>query len=413
MTHDQTVRVAVVARSVYPLHGIGGLERSVYDLARHLSRAGVEVTLITRSATRDDRSVDLERVRTIFVPYRTFPLAGRRGTTIVDRSTAYPLFGLRAGAAALDLVRRGEVDVVHGFGASVLGYARARQRASAPLVLNPQGMEEFSGGAIKRTLYWPLRQAVRTCARRADRVIATDRSLVEPVRRFLGVPPPRIATIPNAVDLDALDRLAPAGSDRRVREGAGIPPEAAVLLSAGRIEQNKGFHVLVDALAALDAHGAGQNWRWVLAGDGPFRRALERRIDTAGIRNRVVLPGRIDDAVLHAWYEAATVFVHPTLYEGSSLVTLEAMAHRRPVVATTAGGLRDKVRTGVNGVLVEPGRPDALAAALSGMLARSGDLDRMGQEGRRIVEAEFSWPIAAARHAALYRELLSRSRVNG
>ena len=89
------------------------------------------------------------------------------------------------------------------------------------------------------------------------------------------------------------------------------------------------------------------------------------------LRDRVILTGRVDDPTLHAWYEAATLFVHPTLYEGSSLVTLEAMAHRRAVVATTAGGLPDKVRPGVNGWLVEPGRPDALAAAMSGALARS------------------------------------------
>ena len=412
MTRDHpALRVAVVTRSVYPLHGVGGLERSVYDLARHLSRAGAEITLITRPPAREDAAHDLQPARTIFVPYRTFPFAGRRGTTILDRSTAYPLFGLRAGRAALDLVRSGQVNVVHGFGASVLGYARARGAAGSPLVLNPQGMEEFGGGTVKRTAYWPLRRAVRTCARHADRVIATDRTLVEPVQRFLDVPPSRITTIPNAVDLEAIDRLAPPDHGRAVRERAGIPAGAVVLLSAGRLEENKGFHVLVDALAALHSHGASQDWRWVLAGDGPFGRALERRIETAGIRDRVILAGRVDDGTLHAWYAAATVFVHPTLYEGSSLVTLEAMAHRRPVVATTAGGLRDKVKTGVNGVLVEPGRADALAAALSGVLARPERLDPMGQEGRRIVEAEFSWPIAAARHLDLYRELLGRGGI--
>ena len=403
-----TVRVAVVARSVYPLHGVGGLERSVHDLARHLSRAGAEITLITRPPDRDGTPRDIESARMIFVPYRTFPLAGRRGTTILDRSTAYPLFGLRAGRAALELVSRGQVDVVHGFGASVLGYARARDMAGSPLVLNPQGMEEFGGGTMKRTGYWPLRRAVRTCARHADRVIATDRTLVEPVQRFLGVPLPRIATIPNAVDLEAIDRLAPGDGGRAVRERAGIPADAVVLLSAGRLEENKGFHVLVDALAALHSHGASANWRWVLAGDGPFGGTLARRIEAAGIRDRVVLAGRVDDAMLHAWYAAATVFVHPTLYEGSSLVTLEAMAHRRPVVATTAGGLRDKVKSGISGVLVEPGRPDALAAALSGVLARPERLGAMGDEGRRIVEGEFAWPVAAARHLALYRELLAR-----
>ena len=77
-------------------------------------------------------------------------------------------------------MRDGGVDIVHGFGASVLGYARRRQPSAAPLVLNPQGLEEFgatdpSRAPIKRAAYFPLRRAVLACARAADCVIATDR----------------------------------------------------------------------------------------------------------------------------------------------------------------------------------------------------------------------------------------------
>ena len=86
-----------------------------------------------------------------------------------------------------------------------------------------------------------------------------------------------------------------------------------------------------------------------------------RAVRAAGIGAHVLFAGRADDADLHAWYEAASLFVHPTRYEGSSLVTLEAMAHRRAVVATRAGGLPDKVRPGVNGWLVPPDDADALA----------------------------------------------------
>jgi len=116
--------------------------------------------------------------------------------------------------------------------------------------------------------------------------------------------------------------------------------------------------------------------------------------------------GRIDDRNLHAWYEAADLFVHPTLYEGSSLVTLEAMAHRRAVVASAAGGIPDKVRPGQNGWLVAPGDPSALAAAISGALADPARLAHYGLAGRQIVEREFSWTAAGDATVALYRELL-------
>jgi glycogen synthase len=98
--------------------------------------------------------------------------------------------------------------------------------------------------------------------------------------------------------------------------------------------------------------------------------------------------------------------VHPTLYEGSSLVTLEAMAHRRPVVATTAGGLPDKVLQGVSGWLVAPGDPSALAAAISGALADPSRFAQMGQAGRATVVREFSWDAAGAATLQLYADLL-------
>lgn len=410
------LRVAIVARSVFPLHGLGGLERSVYDLTRYLAQHGVRVTLVTRTPAQTPPADAIAAgVAVEFVPYRTFPLAGRRGTTILDRSTAYPLFGERAGRAAWRLVDRGEIDIVHGFGASVLGYARRRAKSRAPLVLNPQGLEEFGAtdparARLKRAAYLPLRRAVIACARAADCVIATDRALEPAVLSHLKVPAERVRVIPNALDLSLVDGLAEAEDARRVRGAAGIENGEVVLLSVGRIERNKGFHVLADALAALAEHSgiiAERRWRWVIAGDGPFRSALERIIRDRRLTAHVLLAGRLTDADLHAWYEAADLFVHPTLYEGSSLVTLEAMAHRRAVVATTAGGLPDKVRQRVNGWLVPPGDPSALAAALSGALGDRARLATMGKAGRAIVEREFSWDAAGAATLQLYADLLA------
>ena len=96
---------------------------------------------------------------------------------------------------------------------------------------------------------------------------------------------------------------------------------------------------------------------------------LEMLAEELGLQTRVRFLGRVSDHEMHAWYELSTLFVHPTLYEGSSLVTLEAMAHRRAVVASAAGGIPDKVGPGVNGWLVAPGDPSALAAAISGASA--------------------------------------------
>jgi glycosyltransferase involved in cell wall biosynthesis len=404
-----------------PLHGVGGLERSVRDLVRHLAAHDVEVTLIAPPATPLRRSMSdpfsSPRIAIRDVPYVTFPFANRRGTTVLDRSTAYPLFGLRAGRLARSLVREGRIDVVHGFGASVLGYAMARREERAPLVFNPQGLEEFGATAdrpplLKRIGYWPLRRAVRFCSQASDCVIATDAALEPTVRRHLAVPDGRLKTIPNGIDLIETGSLAGPADGRLMRERNGIGADDPVLLSVGRLEYNKGLDVLAAALGRTVRDGralARARWRWVIVGAGPFRRTLEKTIADHGVSDHVTFAGRTPDLDLHAWYEAATIFVHPTRYEGSSLVTLEAMAHRKPIVATRAGGLPDKVKPGVNGWLVEPDDIGALASAIEDALADPVRLAEMGAASRAIVERTFAWSVLVTRYLDLYRELVERA----
>jgi glycosyltransferase involved in cell wall biosynthesis len=425
---SRPLRVALLARSVHPLHGVGGLERHVYDLLHHLARRGLTITLITKPATSAGALGAQGDVSALFaapsgrialrtVSYVTFPGAGRRGTTVIDRATAYPVFGWRAGRAAAEMVRGGEVDLVHALGASGLGYALAGggRGIRAPFVFNPQGLEEFGGthpgfAQLKRLAYTPLQMAVRRCAQAADAILATDHALVAPVRTHLAVDPARIHVVPNAVDLETIDR-ARASADATaatLRARLGLAAGERLLLSVGRLEENKGFHVLATALAELRSRVTrGTGWRWVLVGDGPYRPRIAGAIDAAGLTSRVHLAGRVGEGELAGWYAAADVFVHPTLYEGSSLVTLEAMAHGKPVVATRAGGLPDKVRPGETGWLVEPGDASALAGALAAALAEpAGSLTRFGASGRRLVEQAFAWPVVAAQLEALYAALL-------
>jgi glycogen(starch) synthase len=422
-----SLRLAVITRAMYPIHGYGGLERHVYDLVRHLLALDVGITVVTQPArsfapARSDEpgtAADLPDLRHPglsfeWVPYRTFPYAGRRGTTVLDRSTAYLLFGYRAGRRAAALAKRGRVDLVYGLGASALGYAMARPRPGAPgapFVFNPQGLEEFgatdasyAGARLKKLAYFPLQRAVLRCARAADRVIATDRALESVVLKHLRVPADRVRVVPNAIDLADCDRMATTGDGSTLRAEHGIAEDEPVLVSVGRLEENKGFQVLAEALGTL----ADARWCWVLVGRGPFRGRLEQIVKERGLEGRVLFAGRVDDRVLHAWYEAATLFVHPTLYEGSSLVTLEAMGHRRAVVGTTAGGLPDKIRHGVTGWLVEPGDAQGLAHAIREALADPARLSAMGREGRRIVESTFAWPAVAKRLLAVCGELLAR-----
>ena len=392
------MKVALLTRAIHPLHGHGGLERHAAGLKRYLQRAGVDVRVFTTppyhelSEPRDESYT--------FVPYRTIPWPRRPGFVVLDRVTNYPLWSYRA---ARELLRSFAPDVVQADAGAGFGYAALG--APAPLVLHPHGMEEFKTTPWKRLAYLPLRCAVRYAATRATRVIAPDASMKEEVVEHLGVTAENVAVVPNAIDLEEIDRS-------RARSGASSLPFSpplsdgeTVLLSVGRLEANKGFTDLVRALGAIREQ-MPERWRFVLVGEGPARGAIERLAASEGIQDHALLAGALSDEELSALYERATLFVHPTRYEGSSMVTLEAMAHEKPVIATRVGGIPDKVVDGISGLLVPPGDVEALGRAISAAISEPAMLAEWGVEGRRIAEEAFSWSKRIGEVIALYESLL-------
>ncbi|MCM2254396.1 MAG: glycosyltransferase family 4 protein [Vicinamibacteria bacterium] len=397
--------MALVARGAYPLHPPGGMEKAVYLLARHLAARGVETVLYTRPAHDGTPGVAFPGE---VVPIAYGALPGLRHGRVLDRTLLYPGFARRAGAAVAAAVRAGRVDVVDAQGLCALGYGRLRERDAAlraPLVMNPQGLEEHRTRGFKRLALSRLRRLSREAARLADRVVATDASARDEVVRLLGVPSARVVTLPNGIDPDEIRARTP--TDPAAFVAARWPALATarpLLLSVGRLEVYKGFADTLAALRLLRSRGAlPAAAAWAVAGDGPLLAALRQ----AAPELPVVALGRVDDEALHALFACADLFVHVPHFEGSSLVTLEAMAHGRPLLASRAGGLVDKVVDGETGRLVPAADPAALADALEDVLADPERARAWGARGRERALLEFAWPALAARVEALYRELLA------
>jgi glycosyltransferase involved in cell wall biosynthesis len=226
------------------------------------------------------------------------------------------------------------------------------------------------------------------------------------VREHLVVAPERTVIVPLAVDLEEIDRPIPTAAREATLGRLRIADETTVILSVGRLEFNKGFSVLAHALGRAKDE-LPHPWLWVLVGKGPKESLLRGKARDLGLVENTRFVGEATDQELAALYERANLFAHPTLYEGSSLVTLEAMAHARPVVATSVGGIPDKVKEGKSGFLVPPGNAEALAQALIKASSLGPALAELGAEGRRRVEKEFSWTERARRLVDLYQEVLS------
>ena len=400
----EPLRIAMVSRRVHPAHGPGGLERSVHDMVVHLAAKGVQVDLYTETPRRMDRTTVAARsmptgVTIHWVPGRWLPIGTAPGTVVLDRITNYPLWCGRV-ARWLAASQDPAPHVIHAHGLAGSGFSGT---GGPPMVLSVHGMEEFQvPSGLKKLSYAPFRARIRQAAAAGAAVIATDRSLRPLLERFLHIPVAEQTLIPNAVDPEACRAAADPDRGRRLLDRMGLGDAGPLFLSLGRVASNKGFEVLVEAFGRASSK-LPERWGWILVGDGPTLTRVDAAVARAGISSHVRLAGRLGDDDLHSLASVADWFVHPTLYEGSSIATLEAMAHGLPVIATRAGGLPDKVDDGRTGYLVEPGRSDPLAAAL--VEAANADAAAMGAAGRELCEARFSWYVVADLYVDLYRRI--------
>jgi glycosyltransferase involved in cell wall biosynthesis len=395
--------VAYCTRAIFPQHGYGGLERSSTGLMQHLLARGVDVALFTRPLP-PGRPVAPEaeaagRLTVHATRYGTLPLPPNG---IAARLTNYRAFVEDAGMRVEGLARRGFVHAVYAHGMFARGVRRAAEWG-VPMVANPHGLEEFNvTDPLKRLAYAPFRAWVRAGCRAADRVIATDAVMKEDVARKLGIDARRVAVIPNAVDVEHIAELVSADAlaslDERFPLTAGVPVRG---IGVGRLEANKGFDVLLRALAN-NISEMPPGWRWLIVGEGSQRESLEALAATLGLGQHIHFTGALSDQELHSLLAACDLFAHATLYEGSSLVTLEAMAHGLPVVASAVGGIPDKVEPGGSGFLVAPGDVAGLGMRIAWLAQRPEERARMGRRSAEIVRERFS----LSRSAAMTRDLL-------
>jgi glycosyltransferase involved in cell wall biosynthesis len=233
-------------------------------------------------------------------------------------------------------------------------------RARVPLVTTVLGSDVNE--LPRRRL---LRPQIRQGLQRAHRVVSVSEALAEKVSQ-LGVPRERIVVQHNGVDGGV---FAP-GDRREARVGLGLPPDRRLVGYVGRLSQEKGPDVLVEAmseLARLDPLADA-----ALIGAGPLEPALRARIEALGLAGRVRLVGHRGHDELPRWLRAFDVLCLPSRREGCPNVILEALASGRPVVAAQVGGVPELLRKD-NGLLVPAERPGELAEALAAALARAWD----------------------------------------
>jgi L-malate glycosyltransferase len=225
-----------------------------------------------------------------------------------------------------------------------------------------------------------------------------------------GYNPSKIVVIPNGVDLS---RFEQRDSSESPFQALGVPPNAPVVLVVSRLNPLKGLEHFLEAAALVAPFFPAA--RFVIVGDtNPNERAywsvLTSLTERLQMSDRVTFAGLRDD--VPRLLAAATISVMPSLDEALSNVLLESMAAGAPVVATRVGGTPEAIDDGVNGLLVPPGEPRAMAAAICRLLSDPLHARQFGQAARRLINERFSMERMVTRTEELYRALLNgRARV--
>ena len=186
------------------------------------------------------------------------------------------------------------------------------------------------------------------------------------------------------------------------RLAAPRPPGGCQLVCVGRLNEQKGHLLLIEAAGLLAARGVV--FELVLAGDGELRQAVEQRVSQLGLGARVRITGWIGSPQVRDEILASRALVLASFAEGLPVVLMEAMALRRPVLSTWVNGIPELVRDGHTGWLYAPGDVHALANAMASCLATpDADLARMGEAAHSAVLAMHDIDTEAAKLAALVR----------
>lgn len=354
----------------------GGLENGVVNIVNGLDRALFRSSVCCLKSS----GVFAERIRRDDVQVHSMGL----------RSGNDWLLPLRLAK----LFRATRTDIVHTRNAESFFYAGVAARlARVPVLIHSEHGRTFDDRALRL-------HAQRLLSYWADGIFAVSSRLRDDLAFHIGLDPSRIDVLHNGVErsrFEVADRSA-------ARAALGLPHDAFVVGSVGRLVAVKNYSMLLQAFADLKRDDA---WL-VLAGDGPERETLRRLGEQLGLGARLLLLGHRND--VPTVMASLDAFVLASLSEGMSNTLLEAMATGLAVVATKVGGNAEILRDEVDGRLVPSDDAAALASALRALAEFPGMRLEMGRNGRARVAEEFSVEAMVRRYSDYYLENFRRIR---
>ena len=295
-----------------------------------------------------------------------------------------------------DIIREGNYDLIHchtPVGAVTARLAAREARKNGTKVIYTAHGFHFYRGAplVNWLLYYPVE---RLLAPLTDVLITINREDFDRAQRRLRAK--KTVYIPG-VGIDTARFRGNEEKGAALRRELGIPENAEVLLSVGDLNKNKNHRAVLEALAGMEE----RNLYYVVCGRGLLKESLEAFTRKKGLADRVRFMGYRSDVA--DFYAMADVFVFPSFREGLSVSVMEAMASGKPIICSRIRGNTDLVQEGVNGFLVDPGKPESIAQAIR-CLEDSEKREEISQNNRIRAE-EYSLEKIVEQYRQVYLDL--------
>jgi glycosyltransferase involved in cell wall biosynthesis len=363
--------------------GMYGAEAVILNLSRALNEAG-HSSILGVFANEKNLNLQLyEAAKVEGIESHLIPCSAQ-----IDRASVSKL---------RELALKSKADVVHahGFKADIYSYV-ALKNLPVPLVST---CHNWTDTDLVVSIYGRIDRFV---LRRYAAVIAVSQAVKN---RLIGagVRDEKIHIIENGIDLRPFDGATPS------LRGITGEPAAPIVGFVGRLSKEKGADIFLQVASRVIAEIP--HAKFVLVGDGPERKQLESLIDSLGLSQSVVLAGRRTD--MPSVYASFDLLVLSSRDEGVPMAVLEGMASGVPWVATAVGDVPKIIQNQISGVLVSPGEVESLAKWVVTLLQNTAERGRIGENGRRRVQEEFSAERMTSSYLNVYREVVGNKSSGG
>ncbi|MEN6344192.1 MAG: glycosyltransferase family 4 protein [Armatimonadia bacterium] len=378
--------------SEYPPIQVFGLGRAVQSLATAQASLGADVHVVTNSIGGQDRDVTMEGVRVHRIDFPSPPKPPDDTSAVIQ----FNISALQTAARVADNTGVPDVIHVHDWLTVLCGRVLKWMHPAAQLVCTIH--DTAQGKYFGRLERWQQYMAhlERWAGIEADSVICCSEFVRGEMIQHYDCPPGRIAVIPCGVDER---RSAVEGDLASFRTMFGAPDDLLVLY-LGRLDQEKGVGVLLDAMSQVV--GIVPQAKLLLVGKGPLQAALQEQMRGLNLGSRAEFVGYLTGNVLAAVLRQAAVLVVPSLYEPFGIVALEGMLTHTPVVVSDTGGLSEIVTDGETGLKAAPGDARSLAQAILRVLCDDALRERLAENGYQHARTHYDCRDMAARTLQAY-----------